>query len=116
MKENPTVYQPVGDNVQLDYDPTPTNKVGAIYLPQNAKGAQTIMCDIIAVGPLCQQVKPGQRAVIAINQIILLKLNGDEVSFTKEDRILAVCDRTAVDRPLEIVQAPPEVGPVHPEG
>jgi co-chaperonin GroES (HSP10) len=93
------VYQPVGDNIQLDYDPKSGEKVGGIYLPQNAKGAPTILATVVAVGPSCKQVKPGQKAVIAINQMIVLKLDGQEVAFTKEDRVLAVVDVSTTVEP-----------------
>jgi len=85
------VYQPVGDNIQIDFDAGPA-QIGGIFLPDNAKKAPTILVRVIAVGPLCKQIKAGQRAVVTIPQVLVLKLNGEEVAFTKEDRVLAVLD------------------------
>ena len=101
MKENKTVFEPVGDNIQLDYNPEVGGKVGGIYMPQNAKGAPTVTCSVVAVGPLCKQVKAGDRAVIAVNQLIVLKLDGEEVAFTKEDRVLAVVK--SLERTMKVV-------------
>lgn len=93
MLEIRTAYTPIDDNVQVDYDPEVGKQVGGIFLPQNAKGSPTVRVTVIAVGPGCRQVKPGDHAVIAVNQFIVFKLDGEKAVFTKEKSILAVVDK-----------------------
>lgn len=92
MKENPTEFQPVGDNIQIDLEGG-QEKIGSIYLPQNMQKAPTVLAKVVAVGPLCKQIKVGQWAVISVAQVLVLKLDGEECAFTKEDRVLAVVDK-----------------------
>jgi len=103
MKENTTEFQPVGDNIQITLEGG-QEKIGSIYLPQNMQKAPTVLAKVVAVGPLCKQIKAGQWAVVGVAQVLVLKLDGNDVAFTKEDRVMAVVD----SRPAPLFTIVPE--------
>ncbi len=60
----PNVMTPVGEQVVVHMHPTESDMAG-IVIPENAKNPQqTNICTVIAVGPLCKQVKAGDRVFI----------------------------------------------------
>lgn len=82
-------FRPYGDLIQIEYDKPDT---GTIILPGSAKLPPWVTARAIACGDKCTIVKPGD--VILVNSGAIfnkVKCAGvGEVSFTKEDKIMAV--------------------------
>lgn len=60
----PKAFTPVGDLVALHMHPVTENEVG-ILLPDGSENPkQTNLCTVVAAGPLCKQVKDGDKVFI----------------------------------------------------
>jgi co-chaperonin GroES (HSP10) len=80
-------YEPVGDSVWVQVE---IPKPDRIVLPGNAKLPPFLEAEVLAVGPKCVQVKKGDTVLLNAVTIMPIKVDGEEFTFTKEDRIVAI--------------------------
>ncbi len=86
-------YEPVGSSIWVRVElPTPDR----IVLPGNAKLPPFLEAEVLAVGPKCSQVKKGDVVLLNANTIMPVKVDGEEFTFTLEDRVVAI-SRDAID-------------------
>jgi co-chaperonin GroES (HSP10) len=80
-------YEPVADSIWVR---CVIDKPDNIYLPGNAKLPPFVEAEVLAVGPKCAQVKKGDTVLLNSVTIMAVKFGGEDYTFTKEDRIVAV--------------------------
>lgn len=87
-------FTPCGNNILLGYKKP--EKAGTIHLPTQAKQLDTIICDVLAVGPECKFVKVGQRVLILTKALVGgpegLTVEGRKVFFTQEQVLISVVE------------------------
>jgi co-chaperonin GroES (HSP10) len=85
-----TKFTPIGEQVLLRRHQRP-DKIGAIILPSNARFVDLAKFDVLAVGPKCESVKPGDIA-LAPCQIgfVSFDLAGEKVEVAQEKLLSAV--------------------------
>jgi len=83
---NPRIesFTPVGDRVLLRRHARP-DKVGSIHLPTNTAHVDLAKFDVIAAGPKCESVKPGDIA-LAPAQLTFgrVEVRGEELEVAPE--------------------------------
>lgn len=86
-------YEPVGDSIWIQVDIEDALKPDRIVLPGNAKLPPFFEAEVIAVGPKCVQVKKGDVVLLNAVTIMAIKVDGEDLTFTKEDRVVAISRR-----------------------
>lgn len=74
-----TSFSPIGDKVLMRRHKRPT-ETGGIVLPGNARHTDLAKFDVIAIGPKCENVKPGDIA-LAPTQLNfgIVEVNGESL-------------------------------------
>lgn len=63
-KEVPRLFTPEGRKIAGWGEPPPTKTDGGLEIPENATNLYTSVIRVVAVGPECKQIKPGDRVLI----------------------------------------------------
>lgn len=99
---NGTKFKPNGNNVQLAYVPQGDRTEGGVIIPGHAVKLEFITASVIAVGPKCEVVKPGDRVVVALKGLVNgekgVSVDGRRFFFTQEQVILAVVESSAPEK------------------
>lgn len=88
MKLKTKSYAPVGEAIWLEWEPDDTGEI--VLHATGPKMPPFVEALVLAVGPLCKQVKDGDRVVVNSAVITKMKFDGQEIYFTKELQIVAV--------------------------
>lgn len=87
-------FRPVANHLILQYQRP--GKVGEIIMPIQMKALDTIICEVLAVGPDCKQVKAGERVLILTKALVGgpngLLVEGQSVFVTQEQTVIAVVE------------------------
>lgn len=93
-------FEPIGDYIQLDYEKPA--KIGQLFVPEKMKKdiMEFITAGVLACGPNCKQVKPGDTILCGTAALLTISAGGGAAGFvmtlTKEDKILAVVRHEAL--------------------
>jgi co-chaperonin GroES (HSP10) len=88
-------YEPVADSIWVHVDLQDALKPDRIVLPNNAKLPPFLEAEVLAVGPKCTQVKAGDVVLLNAATIMPIKIDGEELTFTLESRVVAI-SRSAI--------------------
>lgn len=79
---------PLGDYVVATAEEAQAKTASGIYLPENAQ-EKPKTAKVVAVGPLAQQVKTGDRIVYKSYSTTEVKVGSEEYILVKEEDVLA---------------------------
>ena len=61
----PDLFVPIADSIAGWFDPPPEQSSGGVVLPTGAQHKyQTMILNVVAVGPKCEQIKAGDRVLV----------------------------------------------------
>lgn len=94
QSEVPKQYTPIGAQLSAWIEPIPkTTESGLIVPEKSMANFRTVIARVIAVGPKCVQVKPGDRILVADGtNIMKIKVDGMESILMFEERVLGILD------------------------
>ena len=80
--------QPLGDYIVAQGEEAETKTASGLYIPEGAQ-EKPKTAKVVAVGPLAQQVKAGDRIVYKSYSTTDVKVGRDEYILVKEEDVLA---------------------------
>ena len=88
--------QPLGDYIVAEHEAAEKKTASGLYIPENAQ-EKPKTAKVLAIGPLAQQVKVGDRIVYKSYSTTDVKVGKDEYILVKEEDVLATVKQEDLD-------------------